>query len=135
MLLLLYPVGTQAGDLAATALACASPGSVWAVEQCRCPCAHRPCVLPNARSIIKPFGDADMQISVVEYGPAWQALGGTRFAMPHSFFNPHDFAITATHYIFFQVGALGGLIWLGLVVMTLRSRPLTTSSSKCSKGA
>ena len=44
--------------------------------------------------MIKPFGDADMQISLVEYDAAWRQLGAARFTMPHSFFNPHDFAIT-----------------------------------------
>ena len=63
--------------------------------------------LCRARSMIKPFGDADMQISLVEYDAAWRQLGAARFTMPHSFFNPHDFAITPSHYIFFQVAGPG----------------------------
>ena len=64
------------------------------------------------RSMIKPFGDADMQISLVEYGADWARLGGAAFTMPHSFFNPHDFAITPSHYIFFQArgGRAGSLL-------------------------
>ncbi len=44
-----------------------------------------------------------MAIDVVEYGSNWEKLAGTGFTMQHSFFNPHDFAITPDHYIFFQV--------------------------------
>ena len=44
-----------------------------------------------------------MAIDVVEYGSDWEKLGGTRLIMQHSFFNPHDFAVTPNHYIFFQV--------------------------------
>lgn len=54
-------------------------------------------------SILKPFGDADMSIGVAEYGPDWERKGGTSFLMKHCFFNPHDFAVTSNHHVFFQV--------------------------------
>ena len=57
------------------------------------------------RSLLKPFFNADMQIDVVEYGPGWERLGGTSFLMSHCFFNPHDFAITPNHHVFFQVSS------------------------------
>jgi len=49
------------------------------------------------------MGDADMAIDVVEYNSDWERLSGTQFTMQHSFFNPHDFAITPNNYVFFQV--------------------------------
>lgn len=61
------------------------------------------CAGALARSLIKPMGDADMRIDVVEFGPGWERLGGASLTMRRSFFNPHDFAITPRHYIFFQV--------------------------------
>jgi hypothetical protein len=56
-----------------------------------------------ARSLLKPFGDADMSIGIVEYGPNWEKLAGSSLIMRHCFFNPHDFAVTANHHVFFQV--------------------------------
>jgi hypothetical protein len=47
-----------------------------------------------------------MAIDVVEYGSKWEKLAGTGFIMQHSFFNPHDFAITPDYYIFFQVRSI-----------------------------
>ena len=44
-----------------------------------------------------------MAINVVEYDSNWERLAGAEFTMQHSFFNPHDFAITPNNYIFFQV--------------------------------
>lgn len=44
-----------------------------------------------------------MAIDVVEYNSDWERLSGTQFTMQHSFFNPHDFAITPNNYVFFQV--------------------------------
>ena len=55
------------------------------------------------RSLLKPFFKADMRIDVVEFGPGWERLGSASFTMSHCFFNPHDFAITPRHHIFFQV--------------------------------
>ena len=55
------------------------------------------------RSLLKPFGDADMSIGITEFGPDWKKVGGTSFVIKHCFFNPHDFAVTAKHHIFFQV--------------------------------
>ena len=57
----------------------------------------------HACSLLRPMGDADMAINVVEYDSNWERLGGAEFTMQHSFFNPHDFAITPNNYIFFQV--------------------------------
>ncbi|BDA50633.1 Apocarotenoid-15,15'-oxygenase [Coccomyxa sp. Obi] len=54
------------------------------------------------RSVLKPFGDADMAIKVTEYGPDETKLGTASFVMKHCFFNPHDFAVTAKHHVFFQ---------------------------------
>ncbi len=44
-----------------------------------------------------------MAINIVEYDSNWERLAGAQFTMQHSFFNPHDFAITPNSYIFFQV--------------------------------
>ena len=44
-----------------------------------------------------------MAINIVEYDSNWERLAGTQFTMHHSFFNPHDFAVTPNSYIFFQV--------------------------------
>ena len=52
-----------------------------------------------------------MAIDVVEYGSNWEKLAGTGFTMQHSFFNPHDFAITPDHYIFFQVRSMFRVIF------------------------
>ena len=60
------------------------------------------CVL-LVRSLLKPFGDADMSIGITEFGPNWEKVGGTSFVIKHCFFNPHDFAVTARHHVFFQV--------------------------------
>ena len=46
---------------------------------------------------------ASMHIEVVEYDEAWRRVGGNSFAMKDSFFNPHDFGMTPSHYVFFQV--------------------------------
>ncbi|EIE20486.1 carotenoid oxygenase [Coccomyxa subellipsoidea C-169] len=54
------------------------------------------------RSLLKPFGDADMSIGITEFGPDWQKLGGNSFVIKHCFFNPHDFAVTSGHHVFFQ---------------------------------
>lgn len=47
-----------------------------------------------------------MAIKVTEYGPDETKLGTTSFVMKHCFFNPHDFAVTANHHVFFQVASL-----------------------------
>ena len=60
-------------------------------------------MLPCLRSLLKPFGDADMAIDVVEFDSNWEKLSGAQFTMQHSFFNPHDFAVTPNNYLFFQV--------------------------------
>ena len=46
----------------------------------------------------------DLVINVAEYDEQWQQQAGTSFKMPNSMFNPHDFAFTSRHHIFFQVG-------------------------------
>ena len=60
-------------------------------------------MLPCLCSLLKPFGDADMAIDVVEFDSNWEKLSGAQFTMQHSFFNPHDFAVTPSNYLFFQV--------------------------------
>ena len=60
-------------------------------------------MLPCLCSLLKPFGDADMAIDVVEFGSDWEKLSSVQFTMQHSFFNPHDFAVTPHNYLFFQV--------------------------------
>ena len=62
-----------------------------------------PIKLPCLCSLLKPFGDADMAIDVVEFGSDWEKLSSVQFTMQHSFFNPHDFAVTPRNYLFFQV--------------------------------
>ena len=59
--------------------------------------------MPCLCSLLKPFGDADMAIDVVEFGSDWEKLSSVQFTMQHSFFNPHDFAVTPHNYLFFQV--------------------------------
>ena len=52
-----------------------------------------------------------MAIDVVEYDSKWEKLAGTRFTMQHSFFNPHDFAITPDYYLFFQVQSIFRIVF------------------------
>ena len=74
--------------------------------------AHGSLMATLACSLLKPMGDADMAINVVEYDSNWERLAGTEFTMQHSFFNPHDFAITPNNYIFFQVQRSSGLAFV-----------------------
>ena len=53
------------------------------------------------RSQLKALGSV-MHIEVAEFDAHWRRTGGTKFQMPNAFFNPHDFAITAHEYVFFQ---------------------------------
>ena len=53
-----------------------------------------------------------MAINIVEYDSNWERLAGAHFTMQHSFFNPHDFAITPNSYIFFQVRKGSVLLYL-----------------------
>ena len=69
-------------------------------------------------SLLKPMGDADMAINVVEYDSNWERLAGAQFTMQHSFFNPHDFAITPSSYIFFQVWQISNLAVSSLRIQT-----------------
>ena len=43
-----------------------------------------------------------MTIDVGEFDEDWQKVAGQSFTMQKSFFNPHDFAISENHYVFFQ---------------------------------
>ena len=74
--------------------------------------AHGSLMATLACSLLKPMGDADMAINVVEYDSNWERLARTEFTMQHSFFNPHDFAITPNNYIFFQVQRSSGLAFV-----------------------
>ena len=54
-----------------------------------------------------------MELDVAEFDSHWMRTGAARFRMLKSSFNPHDFALTASYYVFFQaytlaISALGG---------------------------
>ncbi|KAK9800351.1 hypothetical protein WJX73_008195 [Symbiochloris irregularis] len=44
----------------------------------------------------------DLVINVAEYDEQWQQQAATSFKMHNSMFNPHDFAFTPRHHVFFQ---------------------------------
>ena len=53
-------------------------------------------------SQLKPLSGSEMTIDIGEFDEDWQKVAGQTFTMQKSFFNPHDFAISENHYVFFQ---------------------------------
>ncbi|KAK9823367.1 hypothetical protein WJX72_002263 [[Myrmecia] bisecta] len=54
------------------------------------------------QSRLRPMGQADMSIDIREYDSDWRHVAGASFNMEDCFFNPHDFAFSATTHVFFQ---------------------------------